>query len=401
MRLLLPQMIFYAAGAVLTGLLNAPSQVRGADVRPDPQQPDRDGHVRRVPLEALGSQVDLLDLTTGDKLLLGIGTTLGVMTMTLVLWPFVLRLKDQAYSPREFDYRNPAIRHVGNLAKYSLAYVVVNQIGLWVVYALANGVTGGVTAFQSSFILYQLPYGIFAVSVFTALVPTLSEHHVRGDLEAFRRDLSLGLRTTMFVIAPAAAGFIVLCASHRPVAARARRVRRGSTELFADTFLLMAVGLVGYAAFQQLMRASYARQDTRTPWIVNSLAVVLNIALAFPLYEWRGVPGLALAHAISYVFAAFLGGVVLRRQLGGLDGARIGVSTMKIIFASAVSATAAWLVAKGVAETRRHRSARRADPSGRGSRNRGTYTVRSLGSTPSPRRVPPLAPHGHRPFLAT
>jgi putative peptidoglycan lipid II flippase len=353
LRLLLPQMIFYAAGAVLTGLLNAHRKFAVPMFAPI---------LNNVIVMATfilfrwmnsGEDAETMfrTLSTGDKLLLGGGTTLGVMTMTLVLWPFVLRLKDQQYSPRAFDVRNPAIRHVGNLAKYSLAYVVVNQIGLWVVYALANGVTGGVTAFQSSFILYQLPYGIFAVSVFTALVPTLSEHHVRGDLEAFRRDLSLGLRTTLFVIAPAAAGFIVL--SHPIVRLLLEHgvFGAGSTELFADTFLLMAVGLVGYAAFQQLMRASYARQDTRTPWIVNSLAVGLNIALAYPMFQWRGVPGLALAHAISYVFAAILGGVVLRRQLGGLDGARIGASTMKIVFASAVSATAAWLVARGVAET--------------------------------------------------
>ena len=351
LRLLLPQMIFYAAGAVLTGLLNAHRKFAVPMFAPILNNVIVMATFIAFRWKHSGRRVDLLDLTTGDKLLLGIGTTLGVMTMTLVLWPFVLRLKDQVYSPRAFDYRNPAIRHVGNLAKYSLAYVVVNQIGLWVVYSLANGVRGGVTAFQSSFILYQLPYGIFAVSVFTALVPTLSEHHVRGDLEAFRRDLSLGLRTTIFVIAPAAAGFIVL--SHPIVRLLLEHgvFGAGSTELFADTFLLMAMGLVGYAAFQQLMRASYARQDTRTPWIVNSLAVALNIALAFPFYEWRGVPGLAMAHAISYVFAAILGGVVLRRQLGGLDGARIGVSTVKIAIASAVSATAAWLVAKGVAQT--------------------------------------------------
>jgi putative peptidoglycan lipid II flippase len=226
---------------------------------------------------------------------------------------------------------------------------VINQIGLWVVYALANGVTGGVTAFQSSFILYQLPYGIFAVSVFTALVPTLSEHHVRNDLEAFRRDLSLGLRTTLFVVMPAAAGFVALAHPIVRLLLEHGVFGSGSTELFADTFLLMALGLASYAAFQQLIRASYARQDTRTPWIVNSIAVAFNIAIALPLFAWLEVPGLALAHAISYIFAAVLGGVVLRRQLGGLDGRRIGSSTIRIAFASAVSAIVAWLVAKGVA----------------------------------------------------
>jgi putative peptidoglycan lipid II flippase len=350
LRLLLPQMIFYAAGAVLTGLLNAHRRFAVPMFAPILNNLIVMATFVVFRWNHPGGAVDLDGLTTGDKLLLGGGTTLGVAAMTMVLWPFVLRIKDQRYSAREFDWRNPAIRHVGNLAKYSLAYVIVNQIGLWVVYALANGVDGGVTAFQSSFILYQLPYGIFAVSVFTALVPTLSEHHVRGDREAFRRDLSLGLRTTMFIIAPAAAGFVVLAHPIVRLLLEHGVFGAASTELFADTFLLMAVGLVAYAAFQQLMRASYARQDTRTPWIVNSVAVGFNIAIALPLFAWLEVPGLALAHAISYTFAAILGALVLRRQLGGLDESRIGSSTLRIVFASALSAVLAWLVAKGIAE---------------------------------------------------
>jgi putative peptidoglycan lipid II flippase len=268
--------------------------------------------------------------------------------MTMILWPFVLRLKDQRYSPREFDWRNPAVRHVGSLAKWSLGYVVVNQIGLWVVYALANGVQGGVTAYQSSFILYQLPYGIFAVSVFTALVPMLSEHHVRSDLTAFRRDLSLGVRTTMFIVVPASAGFIAL--SHPIVRLLLQHgvFGSGSTALFADTFLLMAIGLAAYAVFMQLMRACYARQDTKTPWIVNSIAVAVNIALAIPLFAWLDVRGLALAHALSYIVAAVLAGVVMRRQLGGLDGRRVASSAARITVAAAASAVGAWGFARAV-----------------------------------------------------
>ena len=349
LRLLLPQMIFYAAGSVLTGLLNAHRRFAAPMFAPVLNNLIVMGTFVIFRFTHESTTPDLLSLTTGDKLLLGGGTTLGIAVMTMVLWPSVLRLKDREYSPRALDWRNPAIRHVGSLAKYSLAYVIVNQIGLWIVYALANGIQGGVTAFQSSFILYQLPYGIFAVSVFTALVPILSEHHVRGDMPAFRRDLSLGVRTTMFIIVPAAAGFIAL---GRPIVRLL--LQHGvfgveSTVLFADTFVLMATGLAAYAVFQQLMRASYARQDTRTPWIVNSIAVAFNLAINFPLFWWLDVPGLALAHALSYIFAAVIGGAVLRRQLGGIDGARLASSATRIAAAAAASGAGAWLVARALA----------------------------------------------------
>jgi putative peptidoglycan lipid II flippase len=348
LRLLLPQMIFYAAGSVLTGLLNA--HRRFAVPMFAPVLNNVIVMATFIAFRALHPHglPTLQTLSAGDKFLLGGGTTLGVITMTVVLWPFVLRLKDQRYSARELDWRNPAIKHVGRLAKFSLAYVIVNQIGLWVVFALANGVRGGVTAYQNAFILYQLPYGIFAVSVFTALVPELSEHHVRKDVAAFRSDLSLGLRTTLFIIVPAAAGFVALSQPIVRLLLQHGVFGSASTDLFARTFLLMSIGLAAYAVFQQLMRASYARQDTKTPWIVNGCAVAFNIAISIPLFFWLRVPGLGLGHAVSYIFAAGLGAAVLRHQLGGLDGARIVRSLVRIALAATASAVGAWLVSRGL-----------------------------------------------------
>jgi putative peptidoglycan lipid II flippase len=97
------------------------------------------------------------------------------------------------------------------------------------------------------------------------------------------------------------------------------------------------------------MRASYARQDTRTPWIVNGLAVAFNIAISIPLFLWLEVPGLGLGHAASYTFAALLGVAVLRRQLGGIDGARVVASATRITVAAAASAAGAWLVSRALA----------------------------------------------------
>ena len=51
---------------------------------------------------------------------------------------------------------------------------------------LAGGVQGGYTAYQAAFIFFQLPHGVFAVSVMTALLPPMSEQAVARDWDAFR-----------------------------------------------------------------------------------------------------------------------------------------------------------------------------------------------------------------------
>jgi len=348
LRLFMPQMIFYAVGAVLTGLLNAHRKFAAPMFAPLLNNVIVIATFALFRLRHAAGAPQLQDLSFSDKMLLGGGTTLGVIAMTLVLFPYIRALPGR-YSARAFQWRHPAIRHVGNLAKYSIGYVIVNQVGLWVVYALANGVRGGVTAYQNSWILYQLPYGIFAVSVMTFIVREVSEHHVRGDLASVRRDVSLGLRTTAFIVLPASAGFVALGRPIIRLLLQHGAFKADSTELFADTFVLMAIGLGAYAAFQQIMRAFYAMQDTRTPWIVNIIAVGANVGAAIPLYLALGVPGLALAHAISYTFGTVAGGVLLRRRLGGLDGRRLALSHARIGSAAIATGGTSWVVARALA----------------------------------------------------
>lgn len=348
LRLFMPQMIFYATGMVLTGLLNAHRRFAAPMFAPLLNNLIAIATFITFKIVHTGA-LDAASLTPGEKLLLGGGTTLGVVAMTMALWPAVLALPGR-FRFRELQWRHPAVRHVGALAKYSFGYVIVNQVGIWVVYALANATQGGVSAYQSSWILYQLPYGIFAVSVMTYLVPRMAEHHVDGDVAAVRNDVSLGLRTVAFIVLPAAAGFIAL---GRPIIRLLLEhgvFEQRSTALFADTFVLMAVGLGAYAAFQMLMRAFYAMQDTRTPLVVNILAVGVNIVTAIPLYRTMGVPGLALSHALSYAAGAIGGGLILRARLHGLDGARLLGAHARIGVASAATGAVAWLVARAVGD---------------------------------------------------
>ncbi|HVL31980.1 MAG TPA: murein biosynthesis integral membrane protein MurJ [Actinomycetota bacterium] len=349
LRLFMPQMIFYAMGLVLTGLLDAHRRFAAPRFAPLLNNVIVIATFAAFKMVHSGS-LHPASLTTGEKLLLAGGTTFGVVAMTLVLWPYVRSLPGSGYRIRAFQWKHPAIRHVGKLAKYSFGYVIVNQVGLWVVYALANGERGGVTAYQSAWILYQLPYGIFAVSVMTYLVPRLAEHHVDGNVDALRNDVSLGLRTTSFIVLPAAAGFIALGQPLIRLLLEHGVFSSESTELFADTFVLMAVGLGAYAAFQMVMRAFYAMQDTKTPLLVNVAAVGANVVTAVPLFAVLGVPGLALSHAISYATGMVVGASILRRRIGGLDGARLLAAHARIGIAAAATGGVAWGVARALAD---------------------------------------------------
>jgi putative peptidoglycan lipid II flippase len=347
LRFFMPQIVLYGLGAVATGALNAHRRFTVPMFAPILNN-----------LVVIASFVVFASLpgpdvpspgtvTTAQKLVLALGTTGGVAAMTLALWPTLRRL---GFRWRwTFDLTHPALRRLVRLSSWVAGYVIVNQLGLLVVIALAGGVQGGYTAYQAAFIFFQLPHAIFAVSIMTALLPSLSELWGREDRDGFRQTLARGIRASAFVVVPAAAGYLVLA---RPIVRLLLEhgvAGPGSTRLVAGVLVFFAMGLFSFSTFQLLLRAFYAMQDTRTPFLVNVAAVALNTAVNLVLFPILDVRGLALGHAVAYTFAALVAGFVLRRRLGGLEGRLLAGGLSRVLAASAATAAAAWGTSRVVA----------------------------------------------------
>ena len=90
--------------------------------------------------------------------------------------------------------------------------MVANQVALVVILALADGVKvpGAVSAYTYAYRFFQLPYGIVAVSVMSAVTPSLAARWARGDMVAFRHRMAFGLRGILAIIIPAAVGMVLL-----------------------------------------------------------------------------------------------------------------------------------------------------------------------------------------------
>lgn len=343
LRIFMLQMIFYALSSVWTGLLNAHRRFGAPMFAPVLNNAIVIATFIAFRIRTGGGAIPLTGLTTADKVLLAGGTTLGVVAMALALLPSIWRLPDRVRGAK-IDLHHPEIARVSRQSAYAFGYVITNQIGLWVVFLLAGRTQGGVSAYQYSFILYQLPYAIFAVSVMTYLVPRMAEHHVDGDHTAMREDVARGLRTTALVVLPAAAGFIALGRPLTRLFLQRGAFGAGSTGLFSETFILMALGLGAFAWFQMLVRAFTAMRDTRTPFLANVFAAAVNIATAFPLSAALGVKGLGLSHALSYLGGALAAGFVLRQRIGGIGGKALASTTARIATAALATGLAAWFV---------------------------------------------------------
>lgn len=267
---------------------------------------------------------------------LALGTTFGVAAMSLVLFPAVYAL---GYRPRP-RLGHPALRIAAGLAGPALVFVAA-AVGVQVVANYLGSRYDGVEELWYAFTIFSLPYGVFVVSVATALAPELSERFARGDTEGYRNTLSSGLRTTAFVVIPASVG---MAAFSEPVVGLL--LERGSfdgraTESVANLLALYAAGLLGYAAYAILIRAFYSRQNTRSPAFLNVGLFVLYTGLAYGLSGVFGLPGVALAFSLAYAALALLCLLSTRKEIKRLDGRRLLRSLLKILVAGAVMYLAA------------------------------------------------------------
>ncbi len=266
------------------------------------------------------SAVPTTDSVTATQInLLGFGTTLGVMAQALILIP---ALKKSGYSFRpNFQFRNVGNGKVGNLAKWTIGFVLVNQITFLLVSNLTtlanvlvsgdpNAVAVGFTSYQKGQLMMMLPHSIITVSIITALLPRLSRQAHDKDLSAFGGELSASLRLVAALIIPSA---VLLLAAGPWIGSLLYGYGASSTAQGAalgGVASMFAIGLPAFSLFYVLLRSYYAQENTKTPFLINLGFNGLHIVIGFTLFsvmpQGLQVAGLALGYSISYVITCAL-----------------------------------------------------------------------------------------------
>jgi len=350
LRWFMPQIVCYGVAAVASGILTANRRFAAQMYAPVLNNVAVICTMLAFIAMRGGARPAIEGLTIAQRTLLGAGTTLGVAAMTVALWPS-LRAIGFRWRLR-FDWRHETVRSLLRLASWVFLYVVVNQLAYVVIINLNQRIgAGGYTAYSQAFIFFSLPHAIIAVSIVTALLPGMAERWSEGKPEGVRDLFSRGMRDTLVILLPAAAGYALLAGPIVALLAAYGAVGVADRTLLANTLAGFAVGLPFFSMFQLLTRTFYAARDARTPAIVNMGAAMVNIGadlvLGFGFH--LGVPGLALGHALSYAAGSAMLLVLLRRKLGGIDGGRLASTVARTTPAAALAALAALGVTVAVA----------------------------------------------------
>ncbi|HEX6872213.1 MAG TPA: murein biosynthesis integral membrane protein MurJ, partial [Micromonosporaceae bacterium] len=329
--LLLPMIFFYGMAALFAAVLNT----RGHFAMPT-FTPILNNLVviamtatfLFLPVERVG---DASSLSALQIVVLGLGTTLGIVVQATGLWP-ALRRVNFRWRWR-FDFRQLYLRELARVSAWMLVYVLISQVGVVVVLKLAkmaadNGDdVSGPAVFNNAFLIFMMAHGIVAVSIITALMPRMAAAAAENRHEDLVHQLSLGTRLTAVVLVPTTVAYVVL---GRPLAVTLFAFGNyGHQEAVATGWVIAVagLGLVPFAISQLQLFTFYAMPDTRTPALVNLPVVGVRIAIDVLLYvvlpfAWVAA-GLMFGNAVSFLLAAVLGYWLLRRRIGRLGLARV------------------------------------------------------------------------------
>lgn len=326
-----PQMIFYGFTTLASAVLNARHRFVAAAFAPVLNNVVVIVALLVFVFHTPGRRGSITDVTRvrndlGLLLLLGIGTTVGIIAMALVLVPAVARAG--VHLRFVLSWRDPAIKTILRLSGWTAGYVVTNQLAQLFILILANNSSGNVSAYVYAFTFYVVPHGLLAVSIMTTMTPNLARRARAGDDEGMRREFGLGLRYIVVLVLPASVLFTVLAQPMLAVIVRHQFTAHDAV-VTADTLQAFAISLVPFSVYLYVMRAFYALQDTRTPFVLNAFENVVNVILAIVLFSRLGVQGLALAWSGAYLIAAVVGLLVLRRRIGRVPDADAARSTVR------------------------------------------------------------------------
>lgn len=327
LRLFAPQVVFYGAGMIMTGALHAHRKFALPAVAPIFNNVVVIAVYLTYAAMRGNESPTVSGITTAETLVLGLGTTLGVVAMTVALIPQMVGL-GWRFKFR-FETGHPAVRKAARLGVWALGYAGGYQAGLVVVLMLANGIEGGVAAYQWAYTFFYVPHAVFAVPIFNVLFPAMSEHASLGEEGALADRLVDGLAMVSFILLPVSALLVTSAGPVTTLTLEYGVMTAAGAQLVGRVLGAFALGLPAYSAFLVLTRAFYAVGDTKTPTLVNAGAMALASALGAALFwaaedAWA-VPGLAFGHSVAFACASAVLMRLLRRRIG--TPGRAGVVT--------------------------------------------------------------------------
>jgi putative peptidoglycan lipid II flippase len=346
--LLLPQVLFYGLSSVFMAILNT-RNVFG----PPAWAPVVNNVVAIVTLGVFvlvpgELSSDPVQMGTAKLLVLGIGTTLGVVAQAAVLFAAI---RAERVSLRPLWGIDDRLKKFGTMAAAMVLYVLISQVGLIVGNQIAStAAASGPAIYNYTWLVLMLPFGMIGVTVLTVVMPRLSRNAAADDIPAVLDDLSLATRLTMVTLIPIVAMMTVGGPAIGSALFAYGNFSATDAGYLGMAITLSAFTLIPYALVLLQLRVFYARERPWTPIaiivVITTVKIIASLAAPHLTDNPNMVAGyLGLANGLGFVAGAAMGYVLLRANLRPRGGRLLSSAVIRTILVTVAASLLASLVA--------------------------------------------------------
>ncbi|WP_443098496.1 murein biosynthesis integral membrane protein MurJ [Williamsia phyllosphaerae] len=347
--LLLPEILFYGMSALFIAILN----MKGL-FKPGAWAPVCNNIVQITTLIVFAivpGEISLNPVRMGDTklLVLGIGTTLGVVCQAAILLPALRRAGVKLRLRWGLDDR---LRTFGRMAGAIVLYVAVLQVGFIITYRIAaSASSSGVSIYATHWQLLQLPYGVLGVTILTAIMPRLSRNAAANDTHSVVDDLSLSTRLTMVALVPVITFMTFFGPAIGIAVFNFGQFGLNDADQLGTVLSWGAFTIIPYSMTLVQLRVFYAREDAWTPTAIAVGITIVKVAASYlgPVLFDDGdtiVRWLAFSNGLGYIVGAIVGHFLLRSRLGPIRMTNVGRTTGLTLLASVGGCALVWGVSQ-------------------------------------------------------
>jgi len=222
-----------------------------------------------------------------------IGILAGTVVQFLLPLPW-LRGRGGRFMLR-LDWRDERVRRV-----LKLMLPVTIALGLINLSLLINSLFGTLVseeapaAIDKAFRIYQLPQGLFSISIATILFPTLSRFAARGARDDLRRTMGNGVRQICLLLIPSAVLMAVLAEPITRLVYERGAFDAEATDLTSTAMLWWSISLPFQGVSLLFSRTFFSLQRPWATTALSGLNLLVNAALAAALYAPFEIAGIVI-----------------------------------------------------------------------------------------------------------
>ncbi|ACH93740.1 Virulence factor mviN [Borrelia duttonii CR2A] len=186
----------------------------------------------------------------------------------------------------------------------ALFAIITQQVS----FALASTLDiGSVSVLSNAIVYYQLPVGIFYVSIATVIFPKMSEYASLGDKERLNAIFNQGINMLIFLLVPMSFLMYVWAAPILNLLLTGGKFSVYDTQRTVGVLQYFLLGLLFSSIFGLFQKYYFAIRNSKIPLYFNLLFSIIDIIISvFGIKYYQTVNVLPIAQSVSFIICIII-----------------------------------------------------------------------------------------------